>query len=244
MRIDGPEHAVSLVREQKLFWEKRMDLEVIVARLPDCQRRHKLQPAAAVSPNFRSRSHDCAQHLPARTGENLYSVETQTCQKFAKLDEPPKEGKGELVGVFREDNGKLVRRRAAGDAAGQVILRAAHAALLLCLSAVPPPFANPLYFRSRRCLRRPPAPDALALAELATSLSSIPPPGRCCVSFRHRTTVSATRRVLPRGEVETRPDNWHDWFNGLVWLTFPRAKAALSAPCGNWRAIRSAWCCP
>lgn len=36
-------------------------------------------------------------------------------------------------------------------------------------------------------------------------------------------------RVYAKGEVETRPDNWHDWFNGLVWLTFPRAKAALSA---------------
>lgn len=36
-------------------------------------------------------------------------------------------------------------------------------------------------------------------------------------------------RIALRGEVETRPDNWHDWFNGLVWLTFPGAKAALSA---------------
>lgn len=36
-------------------------------------------------------------------------------------------------------------------------------------------------------------------------------------------------RIAARGEVETREDNWHDWFNGLVWLTFPRAKAALSA---------------
>lgn len=108
MRIDGPEHAVSLVREQKLFWEKRMDLEVIVARLPDCQRRHKLQPAA-VSPNFKVEVYMTAPNtFLLEEGKNLYSVETQTCQKFAKLDEPPKEGKGELVGVFREDNGKLV----------------------------------------------------------------------------------------------------------------------------------------
>lgn len=108
MRIDGPEHAVSLVREQKLFWEKRMDLEVIVARLPDCQRRHKLQ-SAAVSPNFKVEVYMTApNNFLLEQGKNLYSVETQTCQKFAKLDEPPKEGKGELVGVFREDKGKLV----------------------------------------------------------------------------------------------------------------------------------------
>ena len=36
-------------------------------------------------------------------------------------------------------------------------------------------------------------------------------------------------RIAARGEIETREDNWHDWFNGLVWLTFPKAKAALSA---------------
>ena len=36
-------------------------------------------------------------------------------------------------------------------------------------------------------------------------------------------------RIWARGEVETRPDSWHDFFNGLVWLTFPCAKATLNA---------------
>src|SRR5690606_22316861 len=31
------------------------------------------------------------------------------------------------------------------------------------------------------------------------------------------------------GEVETRPENWHDLFNALVWIAFPRAKAAINA---------------
>ncbi len=35
--------------------------------------------------------------------------------------------------------------------------------------------------------------------------------------------------VADTGEVETRADNWHDLFNALVWVTFPRAKAALNA---------------
>jgi len=108
MRIDGPEHAISLVREQKLFWEKQMDLEVVVARLPDCQRRHRLQPAA-ISPNFRIEVYMTAPgNFLLEQGKYLYSVETRTCQKFAKLDEAPGEGKGELVGVFREENGKLL----------------------------------------------------------------------------------------------------------------------------------------
>ena len=40
------------------------------------------------------------------------------------------------------------------------------------------------------------------------------------------------RRYEPRiylaGEVQHRAQNWHDLFNALVWLTFPRAKAALN----------------
>ena len=36
-------------------------------------------------------------------------------------------------------------------------------------------------------------------------------------------------RVFLRGEVQLRPCDWHDVFNALVWLTFPRAKAALNA---------------
>jgi DUF3025 family protein len=36
-------------------------------------------------------------------------------------------------------------------------------------------------------------------------------------------------RIFRRGEVQVREANWHDLFNALVWLTFPRAKAALNA---------------
>lgn len=36
-------------------------------------------------------------------------------------------------------------------------------------------------------------------------------------------------RVYETGEVETRPDNWHDYFNALAWLAFPRAKARINA---------------
>jgi len=36
-------------------------------------------------------------------------------------------------------------------------------------------------------------------------------------------------RCYLTGEVQTRPDNWHDFFNALVWLTFPKAKAAINA---------------
>jgi hypothetical protein len=36
-------------------------------------------------------------------------------------------------------------------------------------------------------------------------------------------------RVQREAAIETRPGNWHDVFNALVWLAWPLAKAALSA---------------
>jgi Protein of unknown function (DUF3025) len=44
-------------------------------------------------------------------------------------------------------------------------------------------------------------------------------------------------RIHDQGEVPLRPANWHDLFNALVWLAFPRAKAALNR--GHVEALRA-----
>lgn len=36
-------------------------------------------------------------------------------------------------------------------------------------------------------------------------------------------------RCYLSGEVQTRKDNWHDLLNALVWLTYPKSKAAINA---------------
>ena len=36
-------------------------------------------------------------------------------------------------------------------------------------------------------------------------------------------------RIARTGEVETRAENWHDLFNALAWVAFPKAKAAINA---------------
>lgn len=36
-------------------------------------------------------------------------------------------------------------------------------------------------------------------------------------------------RCYLKGEVQMRENNWHDLFNALVWLTFPKTKAAINA---------------
>src|SRR5712691_8119846 len=46
-------------------------------------------------------------------------------------------------------------------------------------------------------------------------------------------------RIFETGEVQTRPDDWHDLFNALVWLAFPRTKAVLNRHhCEEIRARR------
>ena len=93
------------------------------------------------------------------------------------------------------------------------------------------PFHNPLFFPLAPLLSRlPPQPDTAALAALLASHSvhtdaGLPlrfvPPASDGLGYE--------ARIAARGEVDARPDNWHDWFNALVWLTYPKAKAALSA---------------
>jgi hypothetical protein len=39
--------------------------------------------------------------------------------------------------------------------------------------------------------------------------------------------------ILQTGQVPSRPDTWHDILNALVWLRFPRFKAALNAAHGE-----------
>ena len=35
--------------------------------------------------------------------------------------------------------------------------------------------------------------------------------------------------LFETGRVQTRPDNWHDLFNALAWLAFPKTKARINA---------------
>lgn len=37
------------------------------------------------------------------------------------------------------------------------------------------------------------------------------------------------QRIAGTGEVETRPGSWHDLFNALQWIVFPKAKARINA---------------
>ncbi len=49
------------------------------------------------------------------------------------------------------------------------------------------------------------------------------------VAKRGRAELRYEERIYRRGELQVRTNNWHDLFNVLVWLAYPRAKAALNA---------------
>lgn len=46
-------------------------------------------------------------------------------------------------------------------------------------------------------------------------------------------------RVFEAGEVHTRQDSWHDLFNALVWLAFPRTKAVLNRH--HYEQMKARW---
>jgi hypothetical protein len=43
------------------------------------------------------------------------------------------------------------------------------------------------------------------------------------------TRANYETRIARTGEIETRPQSWHDLFNALAWITYPKAKAAINA---------------
>ena len=99
------------------------------------------------------------------------------------------------------------------------------------MSHLAAPYASPLFAPLAHWLSQlPPAPDSVALRALAEThpvdcgnglpVRFVPP---------QADGLAYECRVWERGEVETRPDNWHDFFNALVWLSFPETKRAITA---------------
>jgi len=93
------------------------------------------------------------------------------------------------------------------------------------------PYASPLFAPLRPWLDRLPArPDAGALARLAEDHPIATENGRRVRFVPPQADGMVYEcRIWETGEVETRPDNWHDFFNALVWLTFPLTKISISA---------------
>lgn len=92
-------------------------------------------------------------------------------------------------------------------------------------------YASPLFAPLQQWLAQlPPQPDSAAVAALAERFAIYTDNGRQIRFVPPQLDGQVYEcRIWESGEVETRPDNWHDFFNALVWLTFPRTKIAVSA---------------
>jgi hypothetical protein len=106
MQIDGKEHSLSLVREQKWIWEQNLDLSVVVTRMPDCQRRHHLKSSPISLASVDVFSADTETFF-LKQGSRVYSVETRTCESFQELGEIPADIKVLKYGTFRESKGQF-----------------------------------------------------------------------------------------------------------------------------------------
>jgi hypothetical protein len=102
--VDGRagSHALTVHRAQPHFWSDEVSVELILSRLPDCQRRLVLTqvPAADVEIELYSVGDNV---WTLKSGNETWQVDSQTCTQFAEAKGDP----GELVGVFRDEGGKL-----------------------------------------------------------------------------------------------------------------------------------------
>ncbi|MBL8521307.1 MAG: DUF3025 domain-containing protein, partial [Betaproteobacteria bacterium] len=77
------------------------------------------------------------------------------------------------------------------------------------------------------CTDWPTAADFNALAAGLVNARGVPlrfvEAGVDTAAVHYETCIAET------GEIATRPNQWHDMFNALAWLSFPAAKGAINA---------------
>ncbi|MCX8087621.1 MAG: hypothetical protein N3C63_12100 [Rhodocyclaceae bacterium] len=102
--IDGGDHSLTVERRKPYFWSDGWELELVVARYPECQRRHALKKAGEkvrvdlyrVEPGV----------FILNQGKRWYVAETREC-RMQMYEAPPPEP-GELLGTFRVKNARFV----------------------------------------------------------------------------------------------------------------------------------------
>ena len=99
--IDGGNHSLTVERNKPYFWSSGWELDLIVTRYPECQRRYALKKAGEKVRVDLYRTPTGAYIL--NQGKHWYVAETQTC-RMQQFEEPPPEP-GELIGSFRAKNG-------------------------------------------------------------------------------------------------------------------------------------------
>ncbi len=101
--IAGGRHSLTLTRQQD-FVGSEWTTELIVARLPDCQRRYLLTGVAGDKLKVELYRSEPGVFI-LNSGKRWYVTETQTC-RFEQFKEPPP-APGVLIGSFQVRDGRL-----------------------------------------------------------------------------------------------------------------------------------------
>lgn len=109
LQFAGPDHALTLQARQAWFWRPEVDLEIVMSRQPDCQRRSRLDSAAAEDIGVEVLRPDEGEFaepiLILRQGTRFYAVSTKNCEMQRFQAPPPKPGM--RLGSFRLEGEKL-----------------------------------------------------------------------------------------------------------------------------------------
>lgn len=96
--IDGSQHALILVREQKFFWEGELRQAVVVSRLPACQKRIRIHPGSTELVEMKIYAAGDALWA-LHQGNRWYLAGTEEC-RLQDWDNPGNQPPGALVGSF------------------------------------------------------------------------------------------------------------------------------------------------
>lgn len=95
--IDGPDHSLTLVRDQPYAWSDEWELALVTTHQPDCVRRHPLKPAPDA--DFKLELFRALEGgIILKQGNNWYITETRKCQ-LQQFLAPPAEP-GDALGAF------------------------------------------------------------------------------------------------------------------------------------------------
>jgi hypothetical protein len=101
--IDGSQHALILVREQKFFWEDELRQAVVVSRLPACQKRIRIHPGSTELVEMKIYAAGDALWA-LHQGNRWYLAGTEEC-RLQDWDNPGNQPPGALVGSFVLEDG-------------------------------------------------------------------------------------------------------------------------------------------
>ncbi len=96
------DYAITVRAEQEYFWDEHTELVLVVANMPDCQRRFPIAkvPVAEVVVELFSAGDGV---FTIRSGTEMWQVQTQDCTQLAA---PAPEAMGTPVAVFRIGEGE------------------------------------------------------------------------------------------------------------------------------------------